>query len=164
MAHSLISLEGKPLSHVQLFCNPMDCSLLGSSVHGIFQASVLEWVAISFSRPFPSWPRDRTQGSRIVGRRFTLWATREALEHCPSMMSSESPFLETPHIIAPSLPFNPYSEVGAKYMPQAQTSNTKTDSNSVCFLLSLCTRNSKHQRWNTLPRKKQKQTFPWSKF
>ena len=31
-------------------CNPMDCSLLGSSVHGIFQARVLEWVAISFSR------------------------------------------------------------------------------------------------------------------
>ena len=30
-------------------CNPMDCSLLGSSVHGIFQARVLEWVAISFS-------------------------------------------------------------------------------------------------------------------
>jgi len=31
-------------------CHPMDCSLLGSSVHGIFQAKVLEWVAISFSR------------------------------------------------------------------------------------------------------------------
>ena len=33
------------------FCNPMDCSLPGSSVHGIFQARVLEWVAISFSKP-----------------------------------------------------------------------------------------------------------------
>ena len=31
-------------------CNPMDCSLLGSSVHGIFQAIVLERIAISFSR------------------------------------------------------------------------------------------------------------------
>ena len=30
-------------------CSPMDCSLPGSSVHGIFQARVLEWVAISFS-------------------------------------------------------------------------------------------------------------------
>ena len=39
-------------------CEPMDCSLLGSSVHGIFQARVLEWVAISFSRG-SSWPRDR---------------------------------------------------------------------------------------------------------
>ena len=31
-------------------CNPMDCSLLGSSIHGIFQARILEWVAMSFSR------------------------------------------------------------------------------------------------------------------
>ena len=41
-------------------CDPMDGSLLGSSVHGIFQAKVLEWAAISFSRG-SSWPRDQTQ-------------------------------------------------------------------------------------------------------
>ena len=58
-------------------CDPMDCSLPGSSVHGIFQARVLEWVAISFSRG-SSQPRDWTQVSRIVGRRFTIWATRDA--------------------------------------------------------------------------------------
>ena len=40
-------------------CNPMDCSLPGSSVHGVFQARELEWGAISFSRG-SSWPRDRT--------------------------------------------------------------------------------------------------------
>ena len=40
-------------------CNPMDYSLPGSSVHGIFQARVLEWVAISFSRG-SSQPRDRS--------------------------------------------------------------------------------------------------------
>ena len=57
-------------------CNPMDCSLPGSSVHGIFQARVLEWIAISFSRG-SSLPRDRTRVSRIVDRRFTVWATRE---------------------------------------------------------------------------------------
>ena len=57
-------------------CNPMDCSLPGSSIHGIFQARVLEWVAISFSRG-SSQPRDQTQVSCIVGRRFTIWATRE---------------------------------------------------------------------------------------
>ena len=56
----------------------MDCSLPGSSVHGIFQAIVLEWIAISFSRG-PSQPRDRTQVSCIVDRRFTVWATREVL-------------------------------------------------------------------------------------
>ena len=37
------------LSRVQLFCDLVDCSLLGSSVHRIFQARVLEWVAIAFS-------------------------------------------------------------------------------------------------------------------
>ena len=41
-------------------CDPMDCNLPGSSVHGILQARILEWVAISFSRG-SSWPRDWTQ-------------------------------------------------------------------------------------------------------
>ena len=57
-------------------CDPMDCSLQGSSVHGIFQARVLEWIAISFSRG-SSQPRDRTRVSSTAGRRFTVWATRE---------------------------------------------------------------------------------------
>ena len=61
-----------------ILCNPMDCSLPGSSIHGIFQARILEWVAISFSRG-SSWPRDWTQVSGIAGRRFTVWTTREAL-------------------------------------------------------------------------------------
>ena len=59
-------------------CGPMDFSLPGSSVHGILlQARILEWVAISFSRR-SSQPRDWTQVSCIVGRFFTIWATREA--------------------------------------------------------------------------------------
>ena len=57
-------------------CDPMDYSLPGSSIHGIFQARVLEWVAISFSRG-SSWPLDRTWVSRIASRLFTVWATRE---------------------------------------------------------------------------------------
>ena len=57
-------------------CDPMDHSLPGSSVHGIFQARVLEWGAISFSRG-SSQPRDWTQVSWIVGRHFIVWATRE---------------------------------------------------------------------------------------
>ena len=52
-------------------CNPIDCSPLGSSVHGVFQARILEWVAISFSRG-SSWPRDQTQVSCIAGRLFVL--------------------------------------------------------------------------------------------
>ena len=57
-------------------CDPMDCILPGSSVQGIFQARILEWVAISFSRR-SSRPRDWTWVSCIVGRHFTIWATRE---------------------------------------------------------------------------------------
>ena len=57
-------------------CNPMGCSLPGSTIRGIFQARILEWVAISFSRR-SSQPRDWTQVCRIVGRCFTLWANRE---------------------------------------------------------------------------------------
>ena len=52
-------------------CNLMGCSLPGSSIHAISQARVLEWVAISFTRG-SSCPRDRTQVSRIAGRRFTI--------------------------------------------------------------------------------------------
>ena len=55
----------------------MDYSLLGSSVHGILQARILEWVVISFSRG-TSQPRDRTRVSRIAGGSFIVWATREA--------------------------------------------------------------------------------------
>ena len=59
-------------------CDPMDCSLPGSPVHGILPARILEWVAISFSRVF-SQPRNWTQVSWIAGRFFTNWATaREA--------------------------------------------------------------------------------------
>ena len=59
-------------------CDPMDCSPPGSSIHGILQARVLEWVAISFSRG-SSQPRNRTWVSHIIGRRFTIWVTREVL-------------------------------------------------------------------------------------
>ena len=60
---------------------PVDCSPPSSSIHGILQARILEWVAISFSRG-SSRPRDRTQVSQIAGRRFNLCTTREAHEQC----------------------------------------------------------------------------------
>ena len=59
-------------------CDLMDCSLPGSSVHGILQTKILEWVAISFSRG-SSWPRNWTHVSHTAGRFFTIWATRKAL-------------------------------------------------------------------------------------
>ena len=58
-------------------CNPIDYSLPVSSVHGILQARILEWVAIPSSRG-SSKPRDQTQVSNTAGGFFTVWATREA--------------------------------------------------------------------------------------
>ena len=60
------------------FCNPMDCSLPGSSGHGILQARILKWVVTSFSRGFPQ-SKDWTQVSYTEGRFFMIWATREVL-------------------------------------------------------------------------------------
>ena len=67
--------------------DPMDCSLPGSSVHGIFQARILEWIATSFSRG-SSQPRDWTQVSHTAGRLFTVWATRKAI---PAIWPNNSP-------------------------------------------------------------------------
>ena len=61
--HIVLVIIVKLLSHARVFCDPMDCSPSGSSVHGISQARVLEWVAISFSRGY-SRPRDGTYVSR----------------------------------------------------------------------------------------------------
>ena len=57
-------------------CDPMDCSPPGSSVHGLLQARMLEWVAMPSSRG-SSHPRDWIQVSHIAGGFFTAWATRE---------------------------------------------------------------------------------------
>ena len=68
------------LGSVQLFWDPMDCSLPGSSVYGIRQARILEWAAVSFFRG-SSWPRDWTHIFCVscTGRWILYpWATREA--------------------------------------------------------------------------------------
>ena len=57
-------------SHPTL-CNPTDCSLPGFSIHGFFQARILEWVAISFSRG-SSRPREGTRVSHTAGRLYRL--------------------------------------------------------------------------------------------
>ena len=65
-----------------ILCNPMDCSLPGSSVHGIFQARILEWVAISYSRGSsrPGVWTHISWVSCIAGIFFMVWATKEALD------------------------------------------------------------------------------------
>ena len=78
-------------------CNPMDYSPPGSSVHGIIQTRILQWVVMPSSRG-SSQPRDRTQVSHIAGGFFTVCATREAQN--PHQTRSEHQ-----HRSAPLLPF-----------------------------------------------------------
>ena len=70
--------EGLVTQLCPILCDPMDCSLSGSSVHGILQASILEWVAVHFSRG-SSRSKDWTRISCLAKRFFTVWATQEAL-------------------------------------------------------------------------------------
>ena len=67
-------LESEVSQSCPTLCNPMDCSLPGSSIHGIFQARILEWVAVSFSRGIFS-----TQGLNL------------GLIHCRQTLPSEPP-------------------------------------------------------------------------
>ena len=67
----------KSLSCVWLFATPWTVACEALSVHGIFQARILEWVAISFSR-VSSQPMNQTHVSHIASRLFTIWATRKS--------------------------------------------------------------------------------------
>ena len=73
LSYSPLQSESEVTQSCPTLCDPMDCSLSGSSVHEIFQARVLDWIVISFSRG-SSRPRNRTRVSHIAGRRFTIWA------------------------------------------------------------------------------------------
>ena len=97
----LITCESEVAQLCPTLCHPVDYSSPGSSVHGILQARILEWVAISFSRG-SSQPRDQTRVSCIAGRRFSLWATREAMadEAKSNYASTFSLYLEQVYIIS----------------------------------------------------------------
>ena len=88
-------------------CNPMGVSPPGSSVHGILQARILEWVAIPFPRGSVQL-RAQTQVSWIVGRFFTNWANslirsdqiRSVAQSCPTLcdpMNLSTPGLPVHH-------------------------------------------------------------------
>ena len=74
-------------------CDPMVCGPPGSSVHGILQARILEWVAIAYSRG-SSRPWDRTWVSLTAGRFFTVWTTSG-----PKI--NQSLFLQMPYHLFP---------------------------------------------------------------
>ena len=67
-----VKSENEVAQSCPTLCDPMDCNLSGSSVHEIFQAKVLEWIAISFSRG-SSRPRSQTRVSRIA----SPWGCKE---------------------------------------------------------------------------------------
>ena len=95
-------------------CNSMDCSPPGSSVHGIFQARILEWVAIYFSRG-SSRTRDQTHiscVSHIADRFLTIWATRETLSQLYSNLKKKEFFnFEASRSIAPKWRGYPFYEM-----------------------------------------------------
>ena len=85
-------------------CDSMDCSQPVSSIYGTYQAKILEWVAISFSRR-SSRPKDWTQVYRIVGRQFTIWATRGI---------NNSPNMQAPHAAQYRKNTHPNKKVGKR--------------------------------------------------
>ena len=74
--------EGGVTQSCPTLCDLIDYGLPRSSLHGNFQAKVLQWVSISFSRG-SFQPRDQSWVSHIVGRFFTIWATREVTTELP---------------------------------------------------------------------------------
>ena len=70
----------------------MDCSLPGSSVHGIFQARILEWVAIAFSDGCESWTIKKAEHRRIDA--FELWCWRRLLRVPWTARRSNQPILK----------------------------------------------------------------------
>ena len=89
-------------------CHPMDCSPPGSSVHGILQARILEWIVIPFSRG-SSQSKDQTLVSCIAGRFFTVWAPREA-------MTEWIPYKLTPGVSVPNIYPLPWSDTLFTYI------------------------------------------------
>ena len=94
-AHICHESESEVVQSYLTLCDPVDCSSSGSSVHGILQARILEWVAISFSRG-SSWPMDRTQVSCITDQ------IRSLAQSCPTLcdpMNRSTPGLPVHHQI-----------------------------------------------------------------
>ena len=122
--------EVKSLSRIQLW-DPKDCSLPRSSLQGILQARVLEWVAISFSRG-SSWSRDWTHISCIAGRFFTVWATREVpsvfryYKHSFVREETEAYWLPNPGLYLPVQ--------GLTYPPALHPQWNELHTSSLCYI------------------------------
>ena len=76
-------MHAKSLQSCLTLCDPMDSSPPGSSVHGILQARILEWVAISFSIHFP--PHLQTRGTSYPGSTQGPWKPSMSVSSCPQV-------------------------------------------------------------------------------
>ena len=77
-------------------CDPVDCSLPGSSVHGISEARILEWIAIPFSRG-SSQPAS-TVSPALAGRFFTIASTRKPQSNCNQCYINETIYYQSHYI------------------------------------------------------------------
>ena len=107
----------------------MGCSLPGSSVHGISQARILEWVAISFSVR-SSWPRDWTQVSHIAGWFFTIWAHA----HSRTMLKKQN---KTKHKKLLSDKKTKNRSPGSRKIPEKLRRESSLGKWSICFAYEL---------------------------
>ena len=111
-------------------CDPMDCSPPGSSIHGIFQARVLEWVAISFFKGF-SWPRDGTRISCVSclagGFFITEPPESTAFKNCESQYCTPITYINIVH----QLNFKEYQKKKRK----SQLKNPKKRKFSIAWKL-----------------------------
>ena len=128
-------------------CNPMDCSPPGSPVHGILQARILEWVAISFSRG-SSQPRDRTPVSYIAGRFFTIVHKRDSYLLCVwwGVVYSQEFCCNHDYLLSFFSPHCGYNPQMRKLCLLPSYSSKQPLEENVLLLLQSCNKVTEHQR------------------
>ena len=117
----------KSLQSCSTLCHPLDCSPPGSSVYGISQARLLEWIARSSSKGSP-WPRDWTRVSTLEGRFFATSTTWEA----PSESASCS-------VVSDSLQLHELRVIDRKpRLPVMDPKDIRVLFPSICDYVTLC--------------------------
>ena len=86
-------MHAKSLQSCPMLCDPMDYSPPGTSIHGILQARILDWVAIAFCGGL-FWLRDQTWVTCIAGRFFVVWATKILQAKLQQYMNWELPDIQ----------------------------------------------------------------------
>ena len=147
----LVKVKSEVTQSCPTLCDPVDCSPSGSSVHGILQARILEWVAISFSRG-SSRPRNWTRISYVscIGRWVLYrWATREAHGFIYQNLSGKLPYFVWSEKWQPTPVFLPgeshgrrslmgYSPWGRKESEMTQVTEHSTFNQPTLIKCSLC--------------------------